>query len=539
MGRGTGRGGIGEDAAERAAREGAEAVGASGDALNAWTSRQWAGLVGVAIAGMLLGATVVFFVVGWSGVADVGGSCGGDGATPCPDGATETILLGFVACFAGVIIAIAGFAGLRQGAFGTVMLVLAGLLGAFGPAQWTADALRGEYVSTAWRSPAERTETPGALGVWPLGDGAVRVRADGAVGYDAVGKRVTWTYTLPGSEAVCGMSRTSDAAVGVLAHAAAGGACAGVTALDLATGKALWTYRMPPADPGALDTGTGPDRVAVTGGVVAVVQSGKVQALDARTGAPRWHALASPHAPSVEVVAGSGRFVVVTHTPGTAADPARPELASGVRSIDAANGGTIWSAPLPRDPSAVASVDVLAAAPVTLWVQGPEPRPVPEITSYDDTGRPRATIPAIGPDETLTRETSAVFEAQPRRHVVVIGDTLLAAAKRGGAAEPRWISAYSLADGRRLWSTEVGKWIMSVGALPDGALVSTGGDSSRPEFRILDPSTGRAVAHDRAKAAKPGAYRSDGYEVFRLSDGGWVLVHRASAAEERGVTVLR
>lgn len=533
VGQELGRDDIGTDAQEREA--GRQAVPATGGARRGWLRRnleRTPGFLALVGAGVLLGSTVIFWIVGWGGVRDVGGGCGG-GGTPCPKGATTLILLGFAGMFGGVIIAIAGFAAFKPRQVGAVVLAVAAVLGAFGPARWTADVLTGGQIAVAWRSPAERTETPGALGVWAHAGGAVRVRADGAAAYDPAGKRVAWTYTLPGAEAVCGMSRTPDGGIGVLMHAAADRGCGAVTALDLATGRALWTYQVP-GNPRGPASGPGPDRVAITNGLVALVEDGAVRAMDARTGAPRWQVPAAERGQSsMEVAAGPGRFVVVT---GPGAEATVGPGAPGVRSLDAATGATAWSAPLPRDPATVADVDILATAPVTLWVEGPAPRPMPEITSYDDTGRRRATIPAVGPVETLQREAHPAFTAQTPRHVVVVGDTLVAAAKRGTASEPDRVSAYALADGRPLWSTRVGKPLMAVAAAPNGVLAAAGGT---PRLRLLDPASGRIVADGSAKAAKPNAYHTDGYEAFQLPNGDWLLALRANSAGGRGVLVLR
>ncbi|MEZ0095426.1 hypothetical protein [Streptacidiphilus sp. EB129] len=95
-------------------------------------------------------------------------------------------------------------------------------------------------LAPAWSAATEQPLGTQAVGSWATGDLVVRVRPDRVVAYRAATGTVAWTWTPPGQDVVCAMSRATGQNTGLLGHAAHDRPCGTAVALNLATGAPRW-----------------------------------------------------------------------------------------------------------------------------------------------------------------------------------------------------------------------------------------------------------------------------------------------------------
>ncbi|PJE98345.1 hypothetical protein CUT44_06385 [Streptomyces carminius] len=370
----------------------------------------------------------------------------------------------------------------RQAGLGRVWT---GLLTGGALAAALGTAAQGDSAARVWAAAPDRPADAAAVGSWQDGKVVVRARPDAVTGYRVTDGTVVWEWTPPGRDTVCAMSRNTSGGTGVLGHAPGDAPCATAAALDLTTGEIRWSARV--TAPGGAG-GAVADLVAVSGGVAVLPERGGWRAVGLADGRERWRAATEPGC--VPLLAGTGH-----RDEGTVAAVADcgPEEPPVLRLLAAADGSAGVRAELPAA-GRPRHTAVLATDPLTVWVHEKGVRGTRAVVRYDDTGRPAVTVPVnmpgheirVMPGEGGTVRT--VFAARPVRTALVTGDTLIASGARPD--DRRWVEkgnknggyrihegrlvAYSLTDGRHLWTRELDRRVEGVAVDGDDIWVLSG-----------------------------------------------------------------
>ncbi|MEV5754389.1 PQQ-binding-like beta-propeller repeat protein [Actinoallomurus sp. NPDC052308] len=431
------------------------------------------GVIGAVLLGMVLTMLVSSF---WTLGTEAGGSCGTDrngiSYGPCPRGTAWMLPVSIVSLFVVVpaaMLCVVRAGSRRLGCLGVVVLALVGVLPGMAVFRWS----HGRTLAAVWQAPADRPPTTEGLGGWLSGTTVVRARFDRLVGYDVATGAVRWTYTVPGRDVLCAMSRTTADGVGLIAHGAETQPCGRVTAVDLNTGRALWE-RGVPAD--GISSSVSADVLAVTDGMAAVQTSQAVMALRLRDGTPLWQDKAADRCRLATVTAGHDQVLTTVSC---------FEQVPRIRALDAATGRARWTVKAPIQGTS-ANIRPLSADPAVFSIQEGGQRGVSVIASFDETGRVRATIP-IDDGQRRLDVSDHGFRATPARHLVLQDGLLVAKAQLPGGKYR--LVGYDLADGRLRWSTGVGDFA-ALQAEP-GLVHVLGGTSWKPGLWALSLRDGR------------------------------------------------
>lgn len=398
------------------------------------------GVVGAVLVGTVLTLLVSSF---WALIAEAGGSCGtsddGTSLGPCPRGTAWMLPVSIVSLFIVVPAALLGVARVgsrRLGCLGAVVLAAVGIFPGMAVFRWS----HGRTLAAVWQAQPDRPMTVEGLGGWLSGPTVVRARFDRLVGYDVATGAVRWTYTVPGQDVLCAMSRTAADGVGLIAHGAESQPCSHVAAVDLTTGRALWE-RTVPAD--GSSTAINADVIAVADGMAVLRTAQSVMAVRLRDGTPLWQDETADRCRFATVAAGHGQVLTTV----SCVDQV-PEI----RALDAGTGHARWTAKAPIR-GTIANIRPLSADPAVVWIQESGQRGVSVVTSFDETGRARASIPVDDGQRRLDVGDHG-FRATPARDVVLQDGLLVAKAQLPGGKYR--VVAYGLADGRLRWSAKTG-----------------------------------------------------------------------------------
>jgi outer membrane protein assembly factor BamB len=398
------------------------------------------GMIGAILVGMLLTMLVASI---WALGVEAGGSCGtssrGISHGPCPRGTAWMLPISIISLFIAVPAALIGVAkagSRRLGCLGTVLLALVGIFPGLAVFRWS----HGRTLTPVWQAPTDRPVTAEGLGGWVSGTTVVRARFDRLVGYDLATGATRWTYTVPGRDVLCAMSRRAADGVGLIGHGAETQPCNRVTAVDLTTGRALWEHGVS-ADGNSSSADA--DVIAVTDGTAAIQTSQAVMAVRLRDGTPLWQDKAADRCRFANVAAGQDQ--VLTTVSCFNAVPL-------IRAFDAGTGHVRWTAKAPIQGTA-ANLRPLSAAPAVVLIQESGQRGVSVVVSFDETGRPRASIPVDDGQRRLDVGDHG-FRAAPTRDLVLQDGLLVAKAQMFGGRYR--LVGYGLDDGRLRWSVKIG-----------------------------------------------------------------------------------
>ncbi|WP_149180818.1 PQQ-binding-like beta-propeller repeat protein [Streptomyces sp. TRM49041] len=385
--------------------------------------------------------------------------------------------------------------GLTTSARWTPAGVLAGAL----PVAVLLYAGGGEGARAMWTAAHDRPAGAGAVGSWQTGDTVIRARPDKVTGHRLSDGAVTWEWAPPGRNTVCTMSRGTSGGIGLVGHAPEGGPCATAVALDLTTGTARWSTRYTAEVSGLLPTRH--DLIAAGDGLAVVPTRTGWRALGLPDGEQRWRTSAGPGCTPLlahlDTPPGpAGRPVVTLADCGDRRAPVLRTHAPG-------SGRVLTRTALPAvGPPEHAAV--LSARPLTVWLQEHESRGTHAVLSYDDRGRPLARIPAVAPGHEIRVVPSVgelpyrAFPARPARAGVVVGDTLVALGVRPGDDSVNGtgkgasrhtdgrLVAYSLRDGRHLWTAGLDDHLHALATDADGAVWAL----SSNRLLQVEPATG-------------------------------------------------
>lgn len=369
-----------------------------------------------------------------------------------------------------------------------------------------------------WVAPPDRPSNMHGLGVWSDGSTVVRVRTDEAVAFDAASGEVEWTYRLPGEAALCSMSRGVSGDVGLIGYALDGQPCSTVVAVDLTSGKQLWqATRTAAARSG---TGVYHDDMAVGGSVAVLRQPTSIVGLDAHTGKQLWQEPISERGCAVDEVAADPADTLVALDCG----------ASGGRVLSLATpkGARQWESAPPFADAIQPNAEILSVEPAVVHFTEQGSRGENVVVSYDGSGARRAVIPVLGSDEDIdlgAGDDPDGFSGTPIPLTLIMGDDLITAAGSDDNGLPSWVSAYSLADGHRLWqaSLSADDSGMVVAVVRDGAGVDVALDEAdAPQVLRLDAATGSTISTFTATNTFPAfdtLLNLDGRFVFVNHDG--------------------
>ncbi|RAY11845.1 hypothetical protein DPM19_28120 [Actinomadura craniellae] len=475
--------------------------------------------VGV-VAAVLTGIALTLLIRSFVAVGvEAEGSCGG-GANSCPRGTGWMLGLSIpLLCIASPLL----FIGLAKsglgGPFATLAAVLSLAVGVV-PGWAVYGWAHGETLKRVWAAPPERPNSVAGEGSWLHGGTIIRGRFDGLVGYDVATGRQRWSYDVPQTDVLCGMSQTTAGGVGLVAHAVEHRPCTGIVAVDLETGRPLWQKRL--GEVPGLSQNMEPGTLAVAGGTAVVQAYELLTGYDLRTGAQRWESRAPEGCRFGGTAAGGDQALTELNCL-----PGQPKA----RALDLATGRVRWEVPVPFR-GASANIKLLSAAPPVLHVTGGGQRGANALISFGAGGRVTATIPVDGGDQRLDINEYG-FDATPLRRLVVHGDLIIAVTTEVGGAEKEVI-AYGLADGRMRWRTEV-RDTMAITMAGDRLLALEGGGLNAPKLHSLALRDGRPT--------HLGAILVDVFadEVGLYAQGPHVILvkERATSDDEHPIAVFR
>ncbi|MFF5131833.1 PQQ-binding-like beta-propeller repeat protein [Streptomyces syringium] len=476
--------------------------------------------VAIGLGGLLLGWGVLFIFLNMGGRSYCpGGACatGKDAAF----GLTITFLIvGLVA----LVIALAVAANTESWrkrsrfAFAATGLVV-GLL----PGWLWHDSLIGQRVRLDWHAPTDRPEAVRGVGNWSVGSTVVRARTDGLTAYAGRDGQVRWDLTAPVRESVCAMSTRTSKGTGLVAFSGYLKPCTTLTLVNLSTGKSVWQQKIKGDEsfPTATD-----GRIALADGTAVVLEEEAVRGLDAENGKQRWKRPVPRDCQAVTVEASAARLLLVEQCrKGRVGD-----ITMRLTSLDAATGKQRWSSPLPVK-SGYSSLYTLSVEPPVIALKERDERGTAAVLSFDDAGRARATVPFSGRTETLAIDNGG-FKARPALTALVVGDTLVTAAKDPGSSYVRRVSGYSLADGRPLWSKKYGSGkvyrdeVEALAVRPRGRLAVLTKTFSDGTIRPLDPRTGRQAGDIEPVSGRDDLVGRGGAELLPDADRGYVVVNQ-------------
>ncbi|MFD0355937.1 PQQ-binding-like beta-propeller repeat protein [Streptomyces sp. NPDC127110] len=385
--------------------------------------RLWALLLTCAAAAF--GAvTLMYFVLFWKlSFVDMPGNECGD--STCPRGMGWLMLFTPALGTAAVLLWKFVPEGVRRRSCLVTLVAGVVALAALWPGWRAYEWMRGPQMYVSGWQMADGSGAAKPLGVWALPDSEggmlVRARVDGLVAFDGEGRR-GWRLPAPEGAPLCGLSRATSSAVGLLVHQEGARGCGSrVTAVELKEGRRLWTR----------DTAGQP--VAAVGGTAVLAQADAVLGLDLREGGERWRVPVAAEC-RVGAVDGAGagageRAVYVEECGGGAK--------ARLVAVDARTGDRVWEAALPTA-SPLSELRVLSAEPLAVRVKESVPLGTDAVLLFDSGGRIRGKVAAAG------------LEGEP-----LVTDGLLVSAVKTG--KKSGVAAYSLTDGRRAWQTGFGK----------------------------------------------------------------------------------
>ncbi|MBD0676660.1 PQQ-binding-like beta-propeller repeat protein [Streptomyces sp. CBMA156] len=361
-------------------------------------------------------------------------------------------------------------------------------------------AFAGDGLNDSWKVPPDRPSTIRAVGSWASGDLVVRVRPDLVVAYRGATGAVAWSWTPPGEDSVCAMSRGTGpgdqaraGAVGLIGHSPHDRPCSAVTALDLADGREGWTATVDaPARDG--DDAT-PDVVAVAGPQALLQERSGWRAVRLADGRDVWRSTPDPGCTPLQVAGGAGDAVTVARC---------GDAAPVLRSLAPADGRERERIALPVA-GGLRNLAVLSVDPLAVWVDDGAERGTHAVLGYDRSGRQRAAIPVAGDEYDLDVMLGGLhafdeFSARPLFGGVVVGDLFIVPGEKpgdvgisGGRHPGRTATgrllAYSLADGGKRWTAELDDQV--TGLVVDGASVWA---MTRGRVTRVEAATGRRSA---------------------------------------------
>jgi outer membrane protein assembly factor BamB len=431
-----------------------------------------------ALAAIGIGTALTLQVRGWHVLGvESGGSCGsssrGISHGACPRGTMPVLLLSFFSLFVLVPLALYAISkiGRQIGCLSGAVLLAVGV----GPGLLIFDRSHGPVLDVVWKAPPDQHSDLEARGAW-LQDGLViRARVDQVIAYDLATGATRWTYPIPGQQVLCAMSRGTDDGTGLIAYADEGKECAHLVAVDLSTGRPRWERNIPAERLGGHAV---PDTIAVAAGTAVVkVSSEQVLGLGLREGQARWALKEDGNCRYESVVASADQAVVRVDC---------PDKPPQIRALDAATGRTRWQSPLQISGTS-ANVELLSAVPPVARIREGGARGRTMVQAFDPTGRVTTVYTANG-DHDLSLSTDG-FDAAPARRVFVADGKLI-----GEVRVPRGygVAAYNLADGRKLWTTELENGVESLQV--DGSRLLVLGDrAATPDLTAVALATGKST----------------------------------------------
>ncbi|MEO3788388.1 PQQ-binding-like beta-propeller repeat protein [Actinocorallia sp. B10E7] len=407
---------------------------------------------------------------------EAGGSCGsssrGISSGPCPQNWGTIFVLSLFSLMALIPLSIYGL--LKAGRVGCLAGVLVTAIGIY-PGAVLFDAMHGRSVEVTWTSPSDTVSDAETEGVWTSGGLVVRARFDGLTAFDAGSGGQRWQSTLPGRDVLCGMSRTAVDGIGMIAEQTTSTQCSRVSAVDLATGKSLWNATIPPEE---ASSGTDADKLAIAGDTAMIRTQRTLQALGARDGKPRWKRVPQSPVCRYSWIAGGTNLAIAAERCNDRDGVSREVL----RALDPATGREQWSLRIPAVGNA--NVALISADPLVLHVRETDQRGTTSLLAVNAEGKITATIPAAAID------ASAVLPGRsiPVFRIAVTGDAVITPTRTEKARHQ--VTAYALADGRRLWATKEDRDSVSALAVDGQDVIMATARFDTMKLRILDPATG-------------------------------------------------
>ncbi|MEV6776145.1 outer membrane protein assembly factor BamB family protein [Streptomyces syringium] len=475
--------------------------------------------VAIGLGGLLLGWGVLFSFLNMGGRSYCPGGACAPGRDTAFGLAVTFLIVGAIALVVSLAIAANTESWRKRSrfAFAATGLVV-GLL----PGWLWHDSLIGQRVRLDWHAPADRPEAVRGVGNWSVGSTVVRARTDGLTAYAGRDGQVRWDLTAPVRESVCAMSARTSKGTGLVAFSGYLKPCTTLTLVNLSTGKSLWQQKIK-GDGSFRDATDG--RIALADGTAVVLEEEAVRGLDAANGKQRWKRPVPRDCQAVTVEASAARLLLVEQCRKDRAD----DFTMRLTSLDAGTGKQRWSSPLPVK-TGYSSLYTVSVEPAVIALKERDERGTAAVLSFDDTGRARATVPFAGRTETLAIGNGG-FKARPALTALVVGDTLVTAAKEPGSSSARRVSGYSLADGRRLWSKKYGSGkvysdeVEALAVRPGGRLAVLTKSFTDGTIRPLDPRTGRQAGDIEPVSGRDDLVGRTGAELLPDADRGYVVVN--------------
>ncbi|MFD9033571.1 hypothetical protein ACFVZW_20835 [Streptomyces sp. NPDC059567] len=138
--------------------------------------------------------------------------------------------------------------------------------------------MRGPHVEVAWQAPADAGPADArVLGVWDLGGGVTRIRADGLTAYGTRDGGERRRTPAPARESVCALSARTEQGMGLVAYGRHGKPCAVLAAVRTDDGRTV--RRQPVGGAGVMLPG-----LALGGGTVVAAEDRVVRARSTEAG---------------------------------------------------------------------------------------------------------------------------------------------------------------------------------------------------------------------------------------------------------------
>jgi len=354
---------------------------------------------------------------------------------------------------------------------------------------------------------------------WIAGDLLIRARSDKIVASALADGRESWVFAFPRGNQLCTMSRGIEDNIGIVGYKSDDEShCITMVALDLATGRTLWQRQRGPLPPVPFRTDV--DEIAVAGQVALSREASGFAAVDLHDGKPRWRKAAAAGCEVYSVAAEGDTAVLLSacknHT-----------LALVV--ADVTSGRERWHARLDISADDETSMGYGAKATTVLSVDPLVIRASDDgatggaFVSFDAQGRRLATIAQSQQDVDLAPGQFPKRGARAEYLTDVVGDVLVTPARKVGDSADHLLTAYSIRDGRRLWSTEFQEPVTLVVATADKVFVKQDGSPlavyavALHDGRILRK---RTFATDQDKVADTVAYAAD----LRVAGDSYVFI---------------